>query len=179
LFFKILSDLDGPKPKHTYMKKVFAFLVALAIMTQTFAAAITKPEPLKASDVRIPVANGKVITLQELADMKAVDYAKLTGKKMKFFDRVGFKIAQKKLRSSINPDGTINSKKLQKNLRKADGPTGFHLGGFALGFFVGLIGVLIAYLIDDENKSNRVKWAWLGLAIGFVLSLILILAVLA
>ena len=64
------------------MKKVFAFLVALAIMTQSFATAITKPEPLKASDVRIPIANGKVITLQELADIKAADYAKLTGKKM-------------------------------------------------------------------------------------------------
>lgn len=159
------------------MKKVFAFLLAFAIMAQSFATVITKPEPLKASDIRIPVASGKVITLQDLADMKASDFAKLTGKKMKFFDRVGFKIAQKKLRNSINPDGTLSSKKLEKNFRKAaDGSSGFHLGGFALGFFVGLIGVLIAYLINDDYKSNRVKWAWLGLLAGFVLSLIVILA---
>ncbi|HEY0678905.1 MAG TPA: hypothetical protein VGD17_11505 [Chitinophagaceae bacterium] len=160
------------------MKKVFAFLMAFAIMAQSFAAVITKPTPLKASDVRIPIANGKVITLQELADMKATDYAKLTGKKMKFFDRVGFKIAQKKLRSSINEDGTINSKKLQKNLSKADGSTGFHLGGFALGFFLGLIGVLIAYLLNDEYKTNRVKWAWLGLLAGIVFWLLIVVALL-
>jgi hypothetical protein len=179
-YFKSLSDLENQLPKLTsFMKKVFAFVVALAIMTQSFAAAITKPEPLKASDVRIPIANGKVITLQELADMKASDYAKLTGKKMKFFDRVGFKIAQKKLRNSINPDGTLNSKKLEKNLRKAaDGTTGFHLGGFALGFLLGLIGVLIAYLLSDENKQNRVKWAWLGLLAGFIFWLLIIVALL-
>jgi hypothetical protein len=158
------------------MKKVFAFLMAFAIMAQSFAAVITKPEPLKASDIRIPVANGKVITLQELADMKAVDYAKLTGKKMRFFDRVGFKIAQKKLRSSINADGTLNSKKLERNFKKADGTSGFHLGGFALGFLLGLIGVLIAYLLNDENKAARVKWAWLGLAAAFVLWLLILVA---
>ncbi len=161
------------------MKKVFAFLVAFAIMAQSFATVITKPEPLKASDIRIPIASGKVITLQDLADMKAADYAKLTGKKMRFFDRVGFKIAQKKLRSSINADGTLNNKKLEKNFRKAaDGSGGFHLGGFALGFLLGLIGVLIAYLLNDDMKAARVKWAWLGLLAGFLFWLLIIVALL-
>ena len=45
----------------------------------------------------------------------------------------------------------------------ADLTSGFHLGGFALGFLIGPIGVLIAYLIDDDKKRNRVKWAWIGL----------------
>ena len=162
------------------MKKVLAFLLAFVIMAQSFAAGIaTKPEPLRASDIKIPLTNGKVITLQELADIKAADFAKLTGKKMKFFDRVGFKIAQKKLRSSINSDGTLSSKKLEKNFRKAaDGTTGFHLGGFALGFLLGLIGVLIAYLLNDEKKANRVKWAWLGVAAWLVIFLILVVSVL-
>lgn len=166
------------------MKKIFAFLAALAIMTQSFAAAtivspVSKPEPLRASEVYIPLANGKHISMQELAEIKPSDFAKLTGKKMKFFDRVGFKIAQKKLRSSINPDGTFNSKKLEKNFRKmADGGGGFHLGGFALGFFLGLIGVLVAYLLNDDLKQDRVKWAWLGLAAAVVLWLLLVVALL-
>lgn len=161
------------------MKKILASLLAFAIMAQSFAAVITKPEPLRASDIKIPLANGKVITLQELADIKVSDFAKLTGKKLKFFDRVGFKIAQKKLRHSINSDGTLSSKKLEKNFRKvADGTTGFHLGGFALGFLLGLIGVLVAYLINDDKKSNRVKWAWLGVAAWVVIWLILVASVL-
>ncbi|MGB8193569.1 MAG: hypothetical protein WCF67_16685 [Chitinophagaceae bacterium] len=162
------------------MKKVLAFLLAFAIMAQSFAAAVvTNPEPLRASDIKIPIANGKMITLQDLADIKATDYAKLTGKKMKFFDRVGFKIAQKKLRNSINADGTLSSKKLERNFKKfADGDSGFHLGGFALGFLLGLIGVLIAYLLNDELKDNRVRWAWRGFLAGLLISLVLIAAVL-
>ena len=52
----------------------------------------------------------------------------------------------------------------------ADGRSGFNPGGFALGFFAGLIGVLIAYLIKDDHKKNRTKWAWLGLGIAVVLT---------
>lgn len=166
------------------MKKVFAFLAALAIMTQSFASAIvtspvSKPEPVRASEVYIPLANGKQISMQELAVIKPADFAKLTGKKMNVVDRVGFKLAQKKLRSSINPDGTFNSKKLEKNFKKmADGGSSFHLGGFALGFFLGLIGVLIAYLLNDDMKQARVKWAWLGLLAGIVFYLLIFVALL-
>ena len=88
------------------MKKVFTFLMAFAIVVQSLAtvapaSAPTKPKPLRASEVFIPISKGKVITLEDLAFMKPADLSKLTGKKMNFFDRVGFKIAQKKLRSSF------------------------------------------------------------------------------
>ena len=133
--------------------------------------------PLKASDIRLPVGNtGQTINLQELSTMKVADYEKMTGKKMGFFHRLEFKLAQKKLRSSINEDGTVNNKRLEKMARYYDGDTGFHAGGFFLGFLLGLIGVLIAYLINDEKKSNRVKWAWIGWGVWVV---ILILALVA
>ena len=165
------------------MQKIFAFLVACAIYLPSHAISTStvhpvKPAPPKASEILIPVAPGKVISLQELADMKMSDFQQLRGKKMKFFDRLGFKLAQRKLRNSIAADGTVKSKKLQK-LTRRDGATGFHLGGFALGFFVGLIGVLIAYLINDDYKSNRVKWAWIGFGIGVLLYILLIVAIFA
>ena len=94
-----------------------------------------------------------------LSTIDVKDFENLSGRHLKFFDRLGFKLAQKKLRNSINADGTIDNKKLNKFLNQGDHSTGFHLGGFALGFLVGLIGVLIAYLINDDNKQNRVKWA--------------------
>jgi hypothetical protein len=47
---------------------------------------------------------------------------------------------------------------------------------FALGFLLGLIGLLIAYLINDDYKHNRVKWAWIGFGIVVVLNIILIAA---
>jgi hypothetical protein len=35
--------------------------------------------------------------------------------------------------------------------------------------------VLIAYLINDEKHANRVKWAWIGLAVIVVIVLIAVI----
>jgi hypothetical protein len=134
------------------MRKAFTLSLgfALAVFT-TFAAVLptsttssstTIPAPapaMKASEVRIPVGNtGKFVTLQELATINIADLEKLTGKKMGLLHRLEFKLAQKKLRRSINADGTINNRKLAMLAQKdMDGTTGFHLGGFALGFLLG------------------------------------------
>ena len=107
--------------------------------------------------------------------MKVGEYEQFTGKKMSFFKKVHFKIAQKKLRQSINADGTIRNKKMERMFNTGmDGTTGFHLGGAALGLFLFVIGVLIAYLIDDEKKANRVKWAWIGAAVALLFGIFFI-----
>jgi hypothetical protein len=186
------------------MKKVFTFSLATILAIQFVSAAsvpttssaatapreIVAPAPTvapnvtaaapaqpKAADIFIPLGNtGKTVNLQELATMKAADLENMTGQKMGLLGRVEFKMAQKKLRHSISADGTINNKKLAMLAsRDMDGETGFHLGGFALGFLLGLIGVLIAYLINDAKHSNRVKWAWIGLAVWLVILLAIII----
>ena len=145
--------------------------VAPTVAPAVVAAA---PAAVKASEILIPLGNtGKTVNLQDLSTMNTADLEKMTGKKMGFFHRMEFKLAQKKLRRSINADGTLNNKKLAMLASKdMDGDTGFHIGGFALGFLLGLIGVLIAYLINDEKKHNRVKWAWIGLAVIVVIVII-------
>jgi hypothetical protein len=121
----------------------------------------------------VPIAKGKVISFHDLAYIKVADYEKITGKKMSFFKRVEFRLAQKKLRNSINEDGSFSDKRMEKMFKdEMSGTTGFHLGGFALGLFLFLIGVLIAYLINDDKKSNRVKWAWIGAAAALVFYLL-------
>ncbi|HCY89475.1 MAG TPA: hypothetical protein DHV17_04370 [Chitinophagaceae bacterium] len=165
------------------MKKI-TFLVTLMAMTFQLSAFSVKPvhtEPkVKASAVMIPVGKkGEAISLYDLSVISKADLERMTGQKMSLPQRLAFKGAQKKLKKSIDEQGYIKSKKLQKYFSNAqqskggefDGTTGFHLGGFALGFLLGLIGVIIAYIINDDKKSNRVKWSWLGFAIwiGIVL----------
>lgn len=163
------------------MKKVFLFIAAFCMLASSFAT--VSPEkgklpPLRAAEIFIPVGKtGTKISLLDLSRISVKELEQLTGNKMKFADKIGFKSAQKKLRDNIDRDGTLNSKKMEKFFKKKAGESGFHLGGFALGFLLGLIGVLIAYLINDDFKQNRVKWSWIGLGISVVLSLILILAV--
>lgn len=165
------------------MKKIVLFFAALAVITSSFATITplsSKVPVIRADQMFFPVGKtGKTISLLELSRISVKDFQALTGRKMNFFDKMSFKVAQKKVRDNIDRDGTFNNKKIQKALtsRHKDGESGFHLGGFALGFLLGLIGVLVAYLINDDYKRNRVKWAWIGVAASIVLSLILILAV--
>ena len=161
------------------MKKILFLFVALATVASSFAVGnlvvppVEKNPKVMASEVFIPIGkNGTKISLLELSELNVKELESLTGEKMKFVDKVGFKIAQKKLRNSINADGSFNNRKMDKIAAKAVDGSGFHIGGFALGFLLGLIGVLIAYLINDDKKSSRVKWAWLGLATIVVLWLL-------
>src|SRR5690606_6895265 len=156
------------------MRKLALVLTGLCLVLSSFAAVeppVSSNPPLKASEIYFPIGkNGELISLMELATIKPREMQKFTGKKMKFFDRIGFKMAQKKLRESIDRDGTFNKKKVKKMMKKfQNGGSGFHIGGFALGFLLGLIGVLIAYLINDDLKSTRVKWAWIGWAAWVVI----------
>lgn len=159
------------------MKKFFILFASFFLFTTSFASSGFSFVPKKASDVYLPIGSGgQKISLLDLSKIDVKEFETLSGRHLNFFDRLGFKFAQKKLRKSINDDGTINNKRLNKFLAEGDHSKGFHLGGFALGFFLGLIGVLIAYIINDDYKKNRVKWAWIGLGIFVVLYLILILA---
>jgi hypothetical protein len=151
------------------------------MFTASFAAVNTEAPVLKAHQLFFPVGkNGEKISYAQLATISIADLQALTGKRMGFFQRMNFRMAQLKIRKSIAPDGTIRNKKVARffTAKGRAGETGFHIGGFALGFFVGLIGVLIAYLIKDDFKRNRVKWAWIGYGIFVAIYLVLLLTVL-
>lgn len=160
------------------MRKIILLFMAVCLVVSSFAAFTLEAPLLKASEVYITVGkNGERISLLDLSRMKVKDLQELTGKKMKFFDKLAFKGAQKQLRNNINYDGTFNSKKIEKFMKKRgrDGE-GFQVGGFFLGLLLGLIGILIAYLINDDQKRNRVKWAWIGFGAWIAILLVLIAA---
>ncbi len=147
------------------MKKILFLLLAFGVYTSSFAFSGFTSQPRKASEVFLPIgSNGKTISLLDLSRIDIKEFENISGRHLKFFDRMGFKLAQKKLRKSINADGTIDNKKLNKFLDQGDHSTGFHLGGFLLGLTI--IGVIIAYVLpaeDEDTKKNRVRWAWRGL----------------
>lgn len=159
------------------MKKFLALCMALLILSQSFASFTVPVPPKKASEIFVPVGKqGKKISLLTLSQISIREFEQQAGYDLKLMDKVTFKLAQRDLRKTINPDGTFSNKKVQKFLKWFGGETGFHVGGFALGFLLGLIGVLIAYLINDDYKKNRTKWAWIGLVSFLVIYLALILA---
>ncbi len=158
------------------MKKVFTSVIALLVLTVSFAAKPnSNPTPVYASQIMFPVGTaGQKISLLELSTISKVNLEKITGKTMSGAESFAFKSAQRKMNRGINSEGVVTSKKMKKMFYA--GETGFHFGGFALGLFVGLTGVLIAYLIKDDFKRNRVKWAWIGFGVGLVLAILLLAA---
>lgn len=160
------------------MKKLITFLVAVVLLSNSFASTRVNVNPsvLNASEIFIPIGkDGKKISLLELSKISKTELEKMTGRKMNGVQSAAFKGAQKKLNKGINKDGIVTNKKLRKMF--TGGETGFHFGGFALGFFLGLIGVLVAYLLKDDFSDNRRKWAWIGLGAAVVLSIVLVLVV--
>jgi hypothetical protein len=164
-------------------KKILAFFLAAFTVVTVNAFSVVTPTKDKAplaSEIMVPIGKtGKLISLAELATISPKSFTGLTGKKLNLAEKIGFKLSQRQLKKCINADGSVNSQKLAKFSKKADGG-GFHGGGFALGFFLGLIGVLIAYVaFSDDNKARRIKWSWLGLVGAILFSILLFVAILA
>jgi hypothetical protein len=158
------------------MRKILFLSASLLLFTASFATATIELPLLKADQVFIPVGkNGQKISYAQLATISMADLQALTGKKMDFIQRINFRIAQSKIRNSIATDGTIRNKKIAKFFAQGhSGESGFHLGGFALGFFLSFFGVLYAYLLNDDYRRNRIKWAWIGIGVAFVLFIVFI-----
>lgn len=157
------------------MKKTIILFALIAFFSTTSSATSSifgKPpkNPIKASEVYLPIGKtGQFISLMELSQIKVKDYEAVTGKKMKFLDKVNFKIGQRELKKSINHDGTFSNKRVEKYFNKAAlFGGGISLSGLALGLFLNVIGVLIAYLISSGDKKGRITWAWIGAIISAI-----------
>lgn len=118
------------------MRKALPLFLSIALFTVSHATSISEVKPvLNANQIFLPVGKtGKQISMMELSRISLKDFEKLTDRKMKFFDRLAFKTGQRKLQKNISADGTFK-KKFDKALKKYfGGETGFHAGGFFLGF---------------------------------------------
>jgi hypothetical protein len=159
-----------------HMKKMIIFIGFVAFFSSAYSATALTPVSstkflLRADEVYLPVgATGRLISLMDLSKISVKDFETLSGKKMKFLDKVNFKMGQRQLKKSINPDGTFSKKSIEKFLSAPTGPGGgFSLVGLLLGLFLSLIGVLIAYVIAGADNRSRVTWAWIGAVISLII----------
>jgi hypothetical protein len=157
------------------MKKAFILFLLIAVVsagyssTNSIPVSSTNPS-IKATDVYVPIGkNGQLISLMELSEISIKDFESLSGNKMKLKDKVSFKMKQRQLKKNINYDGSFSKKRVEKYFNKAALGGAFSLSGLALGLFLSLIGVLIAYLITTGDKKGRITWAWIGCAISLIL----------
>lgn len=136
------------------MKKLF-FVIALFMGIQlSYASFPTDDGTPKLTDKK---AN-ELAMMKVIANMSVSEYEMLSGKKMNFFEKISFKATKKRVERKLSRAENLTS--------------GFNLGGFVLGFLVGLIGVLLAYVFSKDK--NLRKWSWIGWGASLVLLLILL-----
>lgn len=151
-------------------------LLFFALHISSARAAIIYP-PLNANDIFLTIGkNGEQISLVEFSRIKPGDLELLQGRKMKFMEKLCFRLLQKKVRSLIARDGTINNQRFVKLFEDINKERDAALTGFALGLFVPVLGVVFAYLFKDAYRKKRIKWAWIGFATLAVFTVIFALS---
>jgi len=106
------------------MKRIIIFLTFISFYSAAHSVTnsmlvIPVKQPLRAEEVYLPVGNtGRLISLMDLSRISVKDFETLSGEKMKFSEKVQFKLSQRQLKKSINEDGTFSRKSIEKYLTK-------------------------------------------------------------
>jgi len=157
------------------MKKISLFVATLLLVVSLHASVFIAENPTipTADKVMVPLFNsGKTIPLSDFMKLTPSEYKTMTGTKLSFKEKVSLKLFQRHFKNAINKDGSVNLEKLHQD---EDDMNSFHFGWFALGFFLGLIGLIIALVISDDKRQGRIKWTAIGLGAAVVLSLLFLL----
>lgn len=154
----------------TYLLRILPlfFVVALAL-TATPSFALVSPS---SNHTSLPSTNNSDVLakmkLEDFLSLTPKKYKELTGERLTIPQRISLKLAQKKMKQAIK-ESKVADEKIQGS---AIDTSDFNIGGFILGLILPVVGLLIAYLIDDEEV---IKWAWIGFGIFLVFFLLFII----
>ena len=148
------------------MQTVKLFLGILFLSIMSFSAIASVPHssvmPAATSD-GAPITSKKqqqLMLIKWFSNLSPKEYGQMSGKKLNFFERLSFKATQHRMKQQLKKAAASSSES-----------EGVNWGGFALGFFLGLLGVLGAYIFSDDKNFR--KWTWIGCGIWIVLAIII------
>ena len=147
------------------------FVVLILALTFITSPSFALVSPSSKHTEMPPMNHSDVLAKMKLEDFLSLTpkkYKELTGEKLSITQKISLKLAQKKMRQAIKENKMADEKIQGTALDTSD----FNIGGFILGLILPVIGLLIAYLIDDEEV---IKWAWIGFGIFLVFFLLFII----
>lgn len=155
---------------NTMKRTALIILLTLPVYFCFASSSLSELKDPLASELMIPLfKTGKFISVENFIQLTPKDYKRIVGKKMSLKERIDLSFGKKYLKKAIKKDGTVDTRKMG-----FFGRWQWHWGGFFLGFFLSLPGVIITLFINDDYKWDRfwsaVKGALVAIAI---LSLIL------
>lgn len=158
------------------MKKILSLLIVLCVAIITHAAIL----PPSKANIENSDKKTSIQAIKKFSTMTFNEYETMLGHKASKMEKFAFERMQKKSSKMFDENGNLHSKYEKKFNRMYEGSDGSFLGGFALGFFLGAIGLLLAYVaFKDGDQKNRIKGAWWGFGAAAILFLILIVIITA
>ncbi len=150
------------------MKKIILLVFVLVSVRISFAAfpPLTLPSADSAAtsaalpkDFNDLTGDQKRQLMEQFTKMSPSEFEKMTGKKLSGVEKLSFKLTQQRMKHQLK--------------RRAEGEglfSNFNIGGFLLGFLLGIIGVLLAYIFSKDSDLR--KWTWIGFGFWIVIVLI-------
>jgi hypothetical protein len=155
------------------MKKILGLLIILSASIVAHAAILP---PSKVNNEHA-IGKTELESIKKFSTMMFNEYETMLGHKASRLEKFAFERMQKKSVKMLDENGNLRSKYERKFNSMYEGSGGSFLGGFALGFFLGAIGLLLAYVaFKDGGQKNRIKGAWWGFGVATILFVILIAA---
>jgi hypothetical protein len=156
------------------MRKITILLLAIAFAFSSNAGIIFVP-----SNSTDNAKTGKLSTVDILSQLDAKSFlaltpakvAEMTGRKMTLNQKINLKLTQRLVKKQLRKGIDVNMVAMAERA----GSGSFNWGAAALGFFLGLIGVLIVYLAFKNDKEVARKSAWIGFAVWVGVALLFFL----
>jgi|SRR5688572_14233490 len=160
--------------KPLFMFKYFLFTSFLISIIHSSSATTLSFKETKKDDVFITLpGTGISLSITDYIKLKPSDFKKLKGQKLTLKELIAFKMTQKKIKKAVRKDGTVDIVELQQKPKER---FKWHWGGFFLGLFLPVIGIVISLFIKDDEKRNKMTSASIStLAVMTVGMIILII----
>ena len=150
------------------MKQIY--LTTLFALTCTISAlAVHSPVTVENAEASLygVAFDANMLTVDDIIQYKPKELARKHGVRLKFKQRVALSVVRGKLKRAKR-----KGLDLQAAYDDAAGGSNFHVGGFLLGLFLGLLGWLLAILIWPRLGAGRS--ALLGWAVWLIVLLLLV-----
>lgn len=149
------------------MRKIVFITALLFITSVSYAATVPVNKDPQTRDFMVSLPGTTLrISLENYLTLSPAEYKAITGKKMKWTERFKMKFSQRAMKKFVRKDGSINMEKAKRY--GFWGRWEWHWGGFALGFFFSVFGVIATLFFRDEYKWDRF-WTALRTATAVIL----------
>jgi hypothetical protein len=125
-----------------------SLILLISIISFNTYAVTTNPNPPK----------DEYITVGEFVNLKFKDVKNMSTKKLSIKDRVEFMVTKKMLKKKIKK-GEVNAEAKMMTTDQFE----LNWGGFALGFLLGLLGLIIVAIFFKKPKKNAVVSSLIGM----------------